>query len=156
MKTKNANVWSIILAGGNGSRMQPFIKQWLGRDIPKQYCSFMGERSMFQHTLERADQVTQCEQKITVISQAHEEIASPQLVAHPEGGYCCSRKTATRDLAYSCLCPISSFLLPMPPSSFSHLTILYFLFIGFFIFSPLGSMPWKTFRINSFFLESVP
>jgi len=65
--------------------MQPFIKQWLGRDIPKQYCSFMGERSMFQHTLERADQVTQCEQKITVISQAHEEIASPQLAAHPGG-----------------------------------------------------------------------
>ncbi len=40
---------------------------------------------MFQHTLERADQVTQCEQKITVISQAHEEIASPQLAAHPGG-----------------------------------------------------------------------
>ncbi len=47
MKTKKANAWSIILAGGNGSRMQPFIKQWLGRDIPKQYCSFMGNGRCF-------------------------------------------------------------------------------------------------------------
>lgn len=85
MKTKNANVWSIILAGGNGSRMQPFIKQWMGQDIPKQYCSFVGERSLFQHTLERADQFNHREQKITVISQTHKEIASQQMALHPEG-----------------------------------------------------------------------
>lgn len=86
MKTKKANVWSIILAGGNGSRMQPFIKQWLGQDIPKQYGSFVGERSLFQHTLERADQFNHREQTITVISQAHKEIASRQMALHAGGG----------------------------------------------------------------------
>jgi mannose-1-phosphate guanylyltransferase len=65
--------------------MQPFIKQSLGRDIPKQYCSFLGERSMFQHTFERADHFIQREQKITVISQEHEGIASPQIAVHPGG-----------------------------------------------------------------------
>ena len=85
MKNKKANVWSIILAGGNGSRMQPFIKQWLGRDIPKQYCSFVGKQSSFQHTLERADQFNHREQTITVISQAHKEIASLQMASYPGG-----------------------------------------------------------------------
>jgi mannose-1-phosphate guanylyltransferase len=65
--------------------MQPFIKQWMGQDIPKQYCSFMGERSLFQHTLERADQFNHREQKITVISQAHKKIASQQMALHAGG-----------------------------------------------------------------------
>jgi mannose-1-phosphate guanylyltransferase len=29
--------WSIILAGGEGERMRPFIEQWLGYPKPKQW-----------------------------------------------------------------------------------------------------------------------
>ncbi len=83
MKTKRPHVWSVILAGGSGSRMQPFIKQWLGQDIPKQYCSFVGERSLFQHTLERADQFNHSEHTITVISPDHEDIAPLQMTPYP-------------------------------------------------------------------------
>jgi mannose-1-phosphate guanylyltransferase len=85
MKNNSNPVWSIILAGGSGSRMQPFIKQWLGQEIPKQYCSFVGDRSLFQHTLERAAQFRQPEQTITVISQADKEIASLQMAPYPGG-----------------------------------------------------------------------
>jgi len=85
MKSTASDVWSIILAGGNGCRMQPFIKQWVGRDIPKQYCSFVGERSLFQHTLERADQFTHQEQTITVISRDHKAFAFPQMAAYSGG-----------------------------------------------------------------------
>lgn len=85
MRNRTSDVWSIILAGGNGCRMQPFIQQWVGRDIPKQYCSFVGERSLFQHTLERADQFTHQEQKITVISKDHKAFAFRQMAPHPGG-----------------------------------------------------------------------
>ncbi len=65
--------------------MKPFIKQWHGQDIPKQFCSFVRNRSIFQHTLERADQCNHPEQKISVISPAHEDIATFQMKPHPGG-----------------------------------------------------------------------
>jgi len=85
MKGKVSDVWSIVLAGGNGCRMQPFIKQWMGRAIPKQYCSFVGERSLFQHTLERANEFSHQEQTITVISQDHKAFAFPQMTEYSGG-----------------------------------------------------------------------
>ena len=47
------NVWSIVLAGGDGVRTKEFIRRWLGYEKPKQYCTFVGSRSMFQHTLDQ-------------------------------------------------------------------------------------------------------
>lgn len=64
-------VWSIILAGGEGERTQPFIQKWLGYSKPKQYCTFVGNRSMLQHTLERADRLGNPHQKITVVAENH-------------------------------------------------------------------------------------
>lgn len=63
--------WSVILAGGEGERTRPFIEQWLGYHKPKQYCSFVGNRSMLQHTWDRADHLTPPEHKVTVIAQHH-------------------------------------------------------------------------------------
>jgi mannose-1-phosphate guanylyltransferase len=64
----NSNVWSVILAGGEGERLKPFIRQWLGHERPKQYCAFVGTRSMLQHTLDRADQITPPEHKVSIHS----------------------------------------------------------------------------------------
>ena len=41
-------LWSIVLAGGEGKRLAPMVKQWLGEERPKQYCTFTGTRSMLQ------------------------------------------------------------------------------------------------------------
>jgi len=64
-------VWSIILAGGEGERTRPFIQEWLGSPKPKQYCTFVGRRSMLQHTLDRADRLGKPDQKITVVAEQH-------------------------------------------------------------------------------------
>ena len=45
-------LWSIILAGGEGERTRPFIQECLGYSKPKQYCTFVGSRSML-HQLYR-------------------------------------------------------------------------------------------------------
>jgi len=85
MRTNVSHVWSIILAGGDGEQARPFIQKWLGYPKPKQYCTFVGTRSMLQHTLGRADRLGAPHQKITVVSQAHQGYASEALAGQQAG-----------------------------------------------------------------------
>lgn len=78
-------LWSIILAGGEGERTRPFIERWLGYPKPKQYCTFVGNRSMLQHTLDRADRLGAPHQKITVVAQSHQGFASEALTGQVAG-----------------------------------------------------------------------
>ena len=75
------NLWSIVLAGGEGSRISPFIQRWLGRHRPKQYCTFVGTRSLLQHTLDRAARLTPGERTLIVVDRTHVPYARPQLPA---------------------------------------------------------------------------
>jgi len=63
--------WATVLAGGESERMQPLIRSWLGYDRPKQYCAFLGDRSMLRHTLDRVREVVPPEQTMTVINGGH-------------------------------------------------------------------------------------
>ena len=74
-KQTTDHLWSIVLAGGEGERTRPFIEKWLGYPLPKQYCTFVGTRSMLQHTLDRADQLSCRDQKVTVVSRTHHQQA---------------------------------------------------------------------------------
>src|SRR5512146_1246687 len=78
VEVKDDRLWSIILAGGEGERLRPFIQKWLGRHTPKQYCAFVGRRSMLQHTIDRADRIAKPDQKTTVIARSHEPDARRQ------------------------------------------------------------------------------
>jgi hypothetical protein len=83
---KPDRLWSIILAGGNGDRISSLTHRWMGRPIAKQYCAFVGNQSMLQHTLLRADNLGQREKQLTVIAKAHRHEAQPQLNdRRPEG-----------------------------------------------------------------------
>ena len=76
---KNQRLWSVILAGGEGERVRPLVQRWLGRHKPKQYCTFVGTRSMLQHTLDRATRLTFPDQTLTVVSRDHRREAVSQL-----------------------------------------------------------------------------
>ncbi|HSF08562.1 MAG TPA: sugar phosphate nucleotidyltransferase [Nitrospirales bacterium] len=78
-------LWSIILAGGEGERTRPFIEQWLGGHKPKQYCTFVGNRSMLQHTLDRADRLVRPEQKVTVIGRNHRKFLNEAMEGSTSG-----------------------------------------------------------------------
>ena len=73
------HLWSIVLAGGEGTRLAPMIKEWLGEERPKQYCTFTGTRSMLQHTVDRADLLAPPTQRVTVVGAGQEETAHSQL-----------------------------------------------------------------------------
>lgn len=64
-------IWSIVLAGGEGRRMRPFIRTWLGEERPKQYCTFVGSRSMLHHTWARACALVPPSRVVTVVADGH-------------------------------------------------------------------------------------
>lgn len=78
-------LWSIVLAGGEGERTRPFIEQWLGGHKPKQYCTFVGNRSMLQHTLDRADRLVRPDHKVTVIGRNHREFLNNAIEGETSG-----------------------------------------------------------------------
>lgn len=71
VSARTENRWCIVLAGGEGMRMRPSIHAWFGGDRPKQYCTFIGSRSMIQHTLDRAHSIVSEGHVVTVIGQGH-------------------------------------------------------------------------------------
>ena len=79
------NLWSIVLAGGDGVRTKQFIRRWLGYEKPKQYCAFVGSRSMLQHTLDRAARLTPWERVAVVAARHHQYDLWQQLDGRPAG-----------------------------------------------------------------------
>src|SRR5579859_3221308 len=71
MNARDSKRWAVVLAGGDGQRMESFIRRWLGHPRPKQYCVFSGRRTMLEHTLERARRVVPASRILTVINGDH-------------------------------------------------------------------------------------
>jgi mannose-1-phosphate guanylyltransferase len=64
-------ICGLVLAGGEGKRLQPFIKSLGKGTLPKQYVNFIGSRSMLEHTLQRAERLIAPERVLTVITESH-------------------------------------------------------------------------------------
>ena len=65
------HVWGIILAGGNGQRVQQFTRKLYGEARPKQYCAFTGTRSMLTHTIDRVKEVIPTGRIVTIVNRDH-------------------------------------------------------------------------------------
>lgn len=77
----------IVLAGGEGQRLRPFIRRFRGDELPKQYVKLIGSHTMLERTFRRADKLIRPEHLFTVVSQAHlryPEVTS-QLSRRPKG-----------------------------------------------------------------------
>ena len=66
--SSHQSLWSIVLAAGEGERLKPFVRELLGYEKPKQYCTFIGTRSM--PTLDRLIRSSARENKVTVVPGA--------------------------------------------------------------------------------------
>jgi mannose-1-phosphate guanylyltransferase len=84
-KALKGRLWSIVLAGGEGSRTREFIRRHLGVTKPKQYCSFVGTRSLLQHTIDRADRISSPERRVIVAAREHRHHALLQTRDRPPG-----------------------------------------------------------------------
>lgn len=77
--------WAVILAGGEGERTRPLIENWLGYHKPKQYCAFVGRRSLFQHTVDRSDRMSSPGRRVAVVAEDHRDEVADQLEGRPGG-----------------------------------------------------------------------
>lgn len=71
--------WGIILAGGDGKRVQDFLRTHFGLDKPKQFCALLGKRSMLRHTIDRASSLIPRSRLVTVIGRRHLSFAKDDL-----------------------------------------------------------------------------
>ena len=67
----NSHLWGIILAGGEGNRLQSYVEKIYGYPRPKQYCVLTGTRSLLEHTFDRALKVYSPEQLILLANRSH-------------------------------------------------------------------------------------
>src|SRR3972149_2563458 len=66
-RAREGNTWAVVLAGGDGRRLQRFVRQFLGSDRPKQFCRIIGTRSMLRHTWDRSARLVPPERIVTII-----------------------------------------------------------------------------------------
>jgi mannose-1-phosphate guanylyltransferase len=71
--------WGIVLAGGDGTRLQHFIKSRFGEYRPKQYCALIGKRSMLRHTIDRISPLFSTDHLLTTINVNHRSLAATDI-----------------------------------------------------------------------------
>ena len=64
--------WAVILAGGDGSRLQPLTQLLFGNQRPKQFCRILGQSTLLAETTERLSQTVERESTIYVVTRHHE------------------------------------------------------------------------------------
>jgi mannose-1-phosphate guanylyltransferase len=83
--------WALVLAAGNGSRLQALTTTASGVAIPKQFCSLGEEGSLLQDAVRRARVVADPEHTCAIVAEHHRRwwqalhmgIPSPNLISQP-------------------------------------------------------------------------
>ncbi len=76
--------WALVLAGGDGKRLQALTREITGAPIPKQYCCINNGRSLLQATLSRTEEFTPAARTFVIVNKGHLPLASTQLGSIPE------------------------------------------------------------------------
>src|SRR6185295_13677360 len=89
---RGAGVLGVLLAGGDGTRLQALTKRIEGDARPKQFCRILGDETLLTQTRRRISPLFDRDKMITVVTKKHEEFYSRELhdwpstaiVAQPE------------------------------------------------------------------------
>ncbi len=91
-----AGQWAVVLAGGDGTRLQEFTREISGAPVPKQYCRILGERSLLEATLARSQHFAPLHRTMVVVNCDHLPLACEHLAGVPHGNVLvqpCNRDT---------------------------------------------------------------
>jgi mannose-1-phosphate guanylyltransferase len=66
-----SNTWAVILAAGDGRRLQEITTTPLGEVIPKQFCSLQRERCLLEDAIDRALAVALPQHTCSVVAEQH-------------------------------------------------------------------------------------
>jgi mannose-1-phosphate guanylyltransferase len=71
--------WAIVLAGGEGTRVQSFLAELCGGNGIKQFCTIVGDRSMLQQTIRRVEKLSSRARILVSLNSRHRSEAVQQL-----------------------------------------------------------------------------
>jgi hypothetical protein len=77
------DAWAVILAGGDGTRLQKLTCKIAGDSRPKQFCRIFGNKSLLGHTRERLRPVFRETRTMLVLTKAHETFYNDELSDAP-------------------------------------------------------------------------
>lgn len=91
-KKRNSELWGIILAGGDGTRMGLPTRRIFGDERPKQFCPLMGDDTLVSQTGKRPALKIAPEKTLFVVTRKHEpfymeclsEIPRERMVVQPD------------------------------------------------------------------------
>jgi mannose-1-phosphate guanylyltransferase len=79
-----SNTWSLVLAGGEGSRLHGLTRNAHGVVVPKQFCSLRGGPSLLQEALQRAAAVAPMQRVCAIVADQHRQWWTTMLGYLPE------------------------------------------------------------------------
>src|SRR5580692_7856690 len=75
----NHQVWAVVLAGGDGTRLQSLTRLIAGEDRPKQFCRLHGGRTLLAQTRSRLAPAISPERTLFTVVKAHERFYTDEL-----------------------------------------------------------------------------
>ena len=64
--------WAVVLAGGDGTRLQSLTLKIAGDQRPKQFCSFFGGETLLTQTRARLEPLFHIDRELFVVTRSHE------------------------------------------------------------------------------------
>ena len=77
------NIWAIVLAAGDGTRLASLATDDHGNVVPKQFCSLNGGPSLLRKALLRAQRIVPRRQVCAIVTRKHESYWRPMLRSLP-------------------------------------------------------------------------
>lgn len=75
--------WAVVLAGGDGQRLQSLTRSVAGDDRPKQFCALVGGQTLLHQTLLRTGRLAPLRRTLLVLTKTHKRFYSQQLQGIP-------------------------------------------------------------------------
>jgi mannose-1-phosphate guanylyltransferase len=69
---KSRHRWAVVLAGGDGTRLQSLTLKIAGDSRPKQFCSIFGGESLLAQTRARLESLFHVDRELFMVTRAHE------------------------------------------------------------------------------------
>jgi mannose-1-phosphate guanylyltransferase len=77
------NLWAIVLAAGEGTRLANVTRKLYGHDVPKQFAALDGDETLLQRTMDRVGRLVPPRRTVVVVANHQQGLAEEQLEGYP-------------------------------------------------------------------------
>ena len=104
-ESREGQLWGLVLAAGDGTRVRSFLSQLCSNRGIKQFCAIVGHRTMLAHTLARAEMLIPRQRILIVVSADHQPEIAQHLAHWPKENVIV--QPANRDTTAGILLPLA-------------------------------------------------